>query len=200
MTDSIKYSLIALGLIILLFLYNSSSQKSLEMDGQAIFNGSKEEVYRIRLSENDKEIELTKTDTTWSFSNNDSLVVKENQVDKIFNRLLKVEKEILITSKEEKWEKFGVDDSLARHISIYDENDKEILHYLFGNSGQDWQHNYIRKNGSPDVYRTNDNVFFLLNTMRHTGERSHQHLSLLVTPTQLNLMLNNPLTYSEKFQ
>ena len=154
MTDSIKYSLAALGLIILLFLYNSSSQKSLEMDGQAIFNGSEEK----------KEIELIKTDTTWSFSNNDSLVVKENQVDKIFDRLLKVEKEILITSKEEKWEKFGVDDSLARHIIVYDENDNEILHYLFGNSGQDWQHNYTRKHGSPDVYRTNDNVFFLLNT------------------------------------
>ena len=164
MTDSIKYSLAALGLIILLFLYNSSSQKSLEMDGQAIFNGSEEEVFRIKLSEDKKEIELIKTDTTWSFSNNDSLVVKENQVDKIFDRLLKVEKEILITSKEEKWEKFGVDDSLARHISVYDENDNEMLHYLFGNSGQDWQHNYIRKHGSSDVFRTNDNVFFLLNT------------------------------------
>ena len=164
MTDSIKYSLAALGLIILLFLYNSSSQKSLEMDGQAIFNGSEEEVFRIKLSEDKKEIELIKTDTTWSFSNSDSLVVKENQVDKIFNRLLKVEKEILITSKEEKWEKFGVDDSLARHIIVYDENDNEMLHYLFGNSGQDWQHNYIRKHGSSDVYRTNDNVFFLLNT------------------------------------
>ena len=164
MTDSIKYSLAALGLIILLFLYNSSSQKSLEMDGQAIFNGSEEEVFRIKLSEDKKEIELIKTDTTWSFSNNDSLVVKENQVDKIFNRLLKVEKEILITSKEEKWEKFGVDDSLARHIIVYDENDNQMLHYLFGNSGQDWQHNYIRKHGSSDVYRTNDNVFFLLNT------------------------------------
>ena len=163
MTDSIKYSLAALGLIILLFLYNSSSQKSLEMDGQSIFNGSEEEVFRIKLSEDKKEIELIKTDTTWSFSNSDSLVVKENQVDKIFNRLLKVEKEILITSKEEKWEKFGVDDSLARHITVYDENDNEILHYLFGNSGQDWQHNYIRKHGSSDVYRTNDNVFFLLN-------------------------------------
>ena len=164
MTDSIKYSLAALGLIILLFLYNSSSQKSLEIDGQAIFNGSEEEVFRIKLSEDKKEIELIKTDTTWSFSNIDSLVVKENQVDKIFDRLLKVEKEILITSKEEKWEKFGVDDSLARHIIVYDENDNEILHYLFGNSGQDWQHNYIRKHGSSDVYRTNDNVFFLLNT------------------------------------
>ena len=164
MTDSIKYSLAALGLIILLFLYNSSSQRSLEIDGQAIFNGSEEEVFRIKLSEDQKEIELIKTDTTWSFSNNDSLVVKENQVNKIFDRLLKVEKEILITSKEEKWEKFGVDDSLARHITVYDENDNELLHYLFGNSGQDWQHNYIRKHGSSDVYRTNDNVFFLLNT------------------------------------
>ena len=164
MTDSIKYSLGALGLIFILFLYNRSSQTSFEMDGQVIFSGSEADIFRIKLSEDEKKIELIKTDTTWSFPNNDSLVVKENQIDKIFDRLLKVEKEVLITSKEEKWEKFGVDDSLARHIQLFDENDNEILHYLFGNSGQDWQHNYTRKNGSPDVYRTNDNVYFLLNT------------------------------------
>ena len=188
MTDSIKYSLAALGLIILLFLYNSSSQRSLEMDGQAIFNGSEEEVFRIKLSEDKKEIELIKTDTTWSFSNNDSLVVKENQVDKIFDRLLKVEKEILITSKEEKWEKFGVDDSLARHITVYDENDNEILHYLFGNSGQDWQHNYIRKHGSSDVYRTNDNVFFLLNTnSTYWGEKPPEPKPIVNSDSTANI-------------
>ena len=188
MTDSIKYSLAALGLIILLFLYNNSSQRSLEMDGQAIFSGSEEEVFRIKLSEDEKEIELIKTDTTWSFSNNDSLVVKENQVDKIFDRLLKVEKEILITSKEEKWEKFGVDDSLARHITVYDENDNEILHYLFGNSGQDWQHNYIRKHGSSDVYRTNDNVFFLLNTnSTYWGEKPPEPKPIVNSDSTANI-------------
>tara|TARA_X000000950_G_scaffold277737_1_gene367587 strand:- start:7311 stop:7886 length:576 start_codon:yes stop_codon:yes gene_type:complete len=188
MTDSIKYSLAALGLIILLFLYNSSSQRSLEMDGQAIFNGSEEEVFRIKLSEDEKEIELIKTDTTWSFSNNDSLVVKENQVDKIFDRLLKVEKEILITSKEEKWEKFGVDDSLARRITVYDENDNEMLHYLFGNSGQDWQHNYIRKHGSSDVYRTNDNVFFLLNTnSTYWGEKPPEPKPIVNSDSTANI-------------
>ena len=188
MTDSIKYSLAALGLIILLFLYNSSSQRSLEMDGQAIFNGSEEEVFRIKLSEDEKEIELIKTDTTWSFSNNDSLVVKENQVDKIFDRLLKVEKEILITSKEEKWERFGVDDSLARHIAVYDENDNEMLHYLFGNSGQDWQHNYIRKHGSSDVYRTNDNVFFLLNTnSTYWGEKPPEPKPIVNSDSTANI-------------
>ena len=164
MTNSIKYSLGVLALLFLVFLYNNSSQDSYKMVSQTIFDGSSDNVFRIKLSEDNKKIELIRKDSTWSISNVDSLVVKENQIEKIFDRLLMVEKEILITNKEEKWEKFGVDDSLARHIQVFDENDNEIIHYLFGNSGQDWQHNYVRKNGSPDVYRTNDNVFFLLNT------------------------------------
>ena len=164
MTNSIKYSLGVLALLFLLFLYNKNSQDSYKMVSQSIFDGSPDNVFRIKLSEDKKEIELIRKDSIWSISNVDSLIVKENQIAKIFDRLLMVEKEILITNKEEKWEKFGVDDSLARHIQIYDKNNNEIIHYLFGNSGQDWQHNYVRKNGSSDVYRTNDNVFFLLNT------------------------------------
>jgi len=164
MTDTVKYSLIALAAIFLLFLYNMNSQKSYTLNGQAIFDDNRGEVFRILISENDKEIELVRTDTTWSITQADSFIIKENQIDKIFDRLLKVEKEILITSKEEKWEKFGVDDSLGRHIKVFDKNDNEKLHYIFGNSGQDWQHNYIRKHNSTDVFRTNDNVYFLLNT------------------------------------
>ena len=164
MTDTIKYYLGALGLVILLFLYNLNSQKEISYKGQKIFTGSDEDVYRIVLKEDDKEIELVKTDTTWSLSQADSFIVKENQLQKIFDRLLKVEKGEQITSNIEKLEKYGVDDSLGRHVMVYDQNDKELLHYIFGNSGTDWQHNYIRKNNSSDVYRTNDNVYFLLNT------------------------------------
>ena len=164
MTDTIKYSLGVLGLVVLLCFYNRSSQNKNTYEGQKIFAGNDDDVYRIVITENDKEIELVKIDTSWSLSQADSFVVKENQLQKIFDRLLIVERELLITSKEEKWEKFGVDDSLGRHIMVYDQNDKELLHYIFGNSGTDWQHNYIRKNNSSDVYRTNDNVYFLLNT------------------------------------
>ena len=164
MTNSIKYSLGVLGFLFLLFLYNKKSQDSYKMVSQSIFDGSADDVFRIQLSEDNKEIELIRKDSTWSISNVDSLVVKEDQIEKIFDRLLKVEKEILITNKEEKWEKFGVDDSLGRHIKVFDKNDNEKLHYIFGNSGQDWQHNYIRKHNSTDVFRTNDNVYFLLNT------------------------------------
>jgi len=150
--------------IILLFLYNQNSQKSNIAIGEAIFPGQRENVSRIVISEDDKLIELIRSDTTWIISQADSLLIKENQIDKVFDRLLLVEQEMLITSKEEKWEKFGVDDSLGRHLRIFDENDKELIHFVFGNSGQDYQHNYIREHKSSDVFRTNDNVYFLLNS------------------------------------
>ena len=164
MTDTLKYSLGVLGCIILLFLYNQNSQKYNIAIGEAIFPGQRENVSRIVISEDDKLIELIRSDTTWIISQADSLLIKENQIDKVFDRLLLVEQEMLITSKEEKWEKFGVDDSLGRHLRIFDENDKELIHFVFGNSGQDYQHNYIREHKSSDVFRTNDNVYFLLNS------------------------------------
>jgi len=164
MTNTIKYSLGVLGLLIILFLTNQRSQNSYNIEGEPIYTGSDDNVHRILFTETDKMLELVRSDTTWGITQADSFEVKENQIEKIFDRLLKVEQEMLISSKPEKWSKFGVDDSLGRHLRIFDKNDNELLHYIFGNSGQDFQHNYIRKNKSNDVYRTNDNVYFLLNT------------------------------------
>ena len=164
MTNTIKYSLGILGLLIILFLTNQRSQNSYKIEGESIYTGSDDNVHRILFTETDKMLELVRSDTTWAITQADSFEVKENQIEKIFDRLLKVEQEMLISSKPEKWSKFGVDDSLGRHLRIFDKNDNELLHYIFGNSGQDFQHNYIRKNKSNDVYRTNDNVYFLLNT------------------------------------
>ena len=164
MTNTIKYSLGVLGLLIILFLTNQRSQNSYNIEGEPIYTGSDDNVHRILFTETDKMLELVRSDTTWSITQADSFEVKENQVEKIFDRLLKVEQEMLISSKPEKWSKFGVDDSSGRHLKVFDENDNELLHYIFGNSGQDFQHNYIRENKSNDVYRTNDNIYFLLNT------------------------------------
>ncbi|MDC1037727.1 DUF4340 domain-containing protein [Candidatus Marinimicrobia bacterium] len=164
MTDSLKYSIGALALLIGLFLYNQSVQKSHSISGESIFTGNNEDVFRVVISEFDKSVELVRADSTWTISQADTLLIKENQIKNLFDRLLAVEQEMLITSKDEKWEKFGVDDSLGRHLQVYGEDDQELLHYIFGNSGQDYQHNYIRESKSSDVYRTNDNVYFLVNS------------------------------------
>jgi len=164
MTNTLKYSLGVFLVIVILFFYNKSSQSSYDLKSKPIFDGERESVFRILITEHDDYVELVRKDTTWSITQELTYKVKEHQIDKIFNRLLKVEQEMLITNKSEKWEKFGVDDSLGRHIQVFGENDNEIIHYVFGNSGQDWQHNYIRESKSNDVYRTNDNVYFLLNS------------------------------------
>ena len=164
MTDTVKYSLTTLVVIIILFFVNQRLQSSLTIKTGKIFDGNHDEISRIQISEKDKTLELIKSDSLWTIRDNDSLIVKENQLDKIFDKIIPLKKEMLITNKSEKWEKFGVDDSLGRHFKIFNSTNEELKHYIFGNSGQDYQHNYIRENGSSEVYRTNDNVYFLLNS------------------------------------
>jgi len=164
MTDSLKYTLGALAVLIGIYFYNQNVQQSYTVADSSIFSGDPEDIYRVLISEGDDSLELVRSDTTWRITQADSLLIKENQIKNLFDRLLAVKMEMLISKNETKWEKFGVDDSLGRHLQAFNNNDKKIIHYIFGNAGQDYQHNYIRNSNSSEVYRTNDNVYFLLNS------------------------------------
>ena len=163
MTNSLKYSLGALAILLIIFLFNRQTQNSYKTSGEAIYVGGRDDVHRVLITEAENSLELVRKDTTWTITQADTLIIKDNQIDNLFDRLLAVKQEMLISQKQEKWEKFGVDDSLGRHLQIFNKSEEELLHYIFGNSGQDYQHNYIRQSNSSDVYRTNDNVYFLLN-------------------------------------
>ena len=80
MTNTIKYSLGVLGLLIILFLTNES-QKSYNIE-EAIYTGSDDNIHRILITEADKNVELVKSDTTWDITQADSFEVKENQIEK----------------------------------------------------------------------------------------------------------------------
>ena len=164
MTDSLKYTLSALVLLIGIYIYNQNVQQSYIVPDSSIFSGNPEDIYRVLISEGDDSLELVRSDTTWCITQADTLLIKENQINNLFDRLLAVKMEMLISRNETKWEKFGVDDSLGRHLQVFDDKDKKLIHYIFGNAGQDYQHNYIRDSNSSEVYRTNDNVYFLLNS------------------------------------
>ena len=164
MTDSLKYTLSALVLLSGIYFYNQNVQQSHIASGSSIFSGNPEDIHRVLITEADVSLELVRSDTTWRISQADTLLIKENQISNLFDRLLAVKMEMLISRNENKWEKFGVDDSLGRHLQVFDDKDKKLIHYIFGNAGQDYQHNYIRDSNSSEVYRTNDNVYFLLNS------------------------------------
>ena len=164
MTDSLKYTLGALALLIGIYFYNQNVQRSYTISDSSIFSGNPENIHRVLITEGENSLELVRSDTTWRITQADTLLIKENQIINLFDRLLAVKIEMLISRNEHKWEKFGVDDSLGRHLQVFDDEDKKLIHYIFGNSGQDYQHNYIRDSNSSEVYRTNDNVYFLLNS------------------------------------
>jgi len=164
MTDSLKYTLSALLLLTGIYIYNQNVQQSHIVSDSSIFSGNPEDIHRVLITEAKNSLELVRSDTTWRISQADTLLIKENQIKNLFDRLLTVKMEMLISRNETKWEKFGVDDSLGRHLQVFDDKDKKLIHYIFGNAGQDYQHNYIRDSNSSEVYRTNDNVYFLLNS------------------------------------
>ncbi len=164
MTDSLKYTLITLVILTGIYFYNQNVQQSHIVAGTSIFSGNQEDIHRVLITEGDNSLELVRSDTTWSITQADTLLIKENQINNLFDRLLAVKMEMLISKNQTKWEKFGVDDSLGRHFQVFNDKDEELIHYIFGNSGQDYQHNYIRNSNSSEVYRTNDNVYFLLNS------------------------------------
>ena len=164
MTDSLKYTLGALVVLVGIYFYNQNVQRSYTVADSSIFSGDPEDIHRVLISEGDDSLELVRSDSTWRITQADSLLIKENQIKNLFDRLLAVKMEMLISRNETKWEKFGVDDSLGRHLQVFDDKDKNLIHYIFGNAGQDYQHNYIRNSNSSEVYRTNDNVYFLLNS------------------------------------
>ena len=164
MTRSTQFALFAFGILIILFFINRRAQANLTVEGTGIFSGNNDEVFRFLIIDGTDSLELTRNDSTWTISQADTLIIKNNQIEKLFDRVLKVKKEVIVSKNPEKWSTFGVTDSLGKHFSFFDKDDIIIGSYIFGNEGQDYQHNYIRDENQNDVFRTNDNVYFLLNS------------------------------------
>ena len=115
------------------------------------------------IKQKDQSITLVKSDSTWSIMDMDSLVMKDHQIKSFFDKVVSLEKEILISKNPEKWDKFNVDDSTGKRFSFMDENEKNLGEFVIG-QGQDYSRNFIRIGDNPEVYRTNTNVQYLLNT------------------------------------
>ena len=164
MTKSTQYALGVFGLIIVLFFVNQKTQSNLNVSTSEIFEGDSSKIFRFQIINKKDTLDLIRNDSTWTIAQADTLIIKKNQLENLFSKVLKVEKELQVTKNPSKWQKFGVNDSLGKKFIFYDEKDKILGNYVFGNEGQDYQHNYIREFEEDGVYRTNNNIFYLLNT------------------------------------
>ena len=97
MTKEIKIVIgLLLGLIIV-YLFNVRSQNSYEINSTAIFNKNIDDIAFINIQDGKTELQLVRSDTTWKIAKVDSLVIKDNQIDNLFNKVLTVRQELLMT-------------------------------------------------------------------------------------------------------
>lgn len=154
---------IVLVILIVLWLINRGVQTQYETAPEAIFSGQTDEITRVDVAKLTDTLSLVKEDT-WTIAGHDSLVLKETRLNDLFDIVLGVNRETLVSENPDKWTLYSVDDSTGTKLSIYDGNGNTLGSWYFGRSMTDWARNYVRDVGENAVYLTDANVLYRLNT------------------------------------
>lgn len=165
MNKSLQYLLIVFGVLLLLFFINQSQQSKYRIASEAIFHVEEGNIYRILFTDsNGDSLVLVKSDTSWYMPQADTLEMKDRQINQLFEKVINGTYDMIISKNPEKWNKFGVTDSSGKMVTLFDEDNTLLLSIIFSNKGQDYSHNFYRTVGENEVYRTTENIFYMINT------------------------------------
>lgn len=166
-----KWLFIALPILIVVFLFNSLQQSKLGTNSNQIFEIEKEDIFNIDISKADENISLFFDGQNWSIDGNDTLVVKENTINGFFNSVLKVKRTSMVSKNKNNWDKFNVGDSTGTNLVLRDYNNEILSKIIVGSSKAEWSSSNIRINDEVEVYQTNENISWQLNTsLTYWGE------------------------------
>ena len=160
--DNLKYVLIALGVLVVLFFVSRMQQSGYNTQADAVFPDNTQTIASIELWTKDDTLTLKKEGEDWILAEHDSLEMRPNKMDPFFERVLGVKKGTLISKNSDNWSKYSIADSSGTHIKLHDGNGKEMAYAVFGRSSRDWSHNYVRTKDEDEVYLTDQSVIHLL--------------------------------------
>ena len=164
MNKSLQYLIIAFVLLLFLFFINRMQQGRYNSSSELIFNIDDDKIHRILfLDTNGDSLTILKTDTTWTMPEADTLTIKDRQISQFFEKVINGKYDMVRSKNPDNWNKYGVTDSLGKTVSLYDINNNLIKSVIFSNAGQDYSHNNYRVIGENEVYRTTENIFYLIN-------------------------------------
>ena len=164
MSKGLKNSLILLVALIAVYLTVLHFQSKRITSAEELFSEDLSIVHKILIQKGQDAIELVKDNESWSISGSDTLVIRENRISDLIDKVLTLKHETPISNNPDNWSKFSVDDSLGIHLALIDANGGTIEYFVFGRSQSDYTHNYVRIGEKPEVYLTSGNVLHHLNT------------------------------------
>ena len=172
MTKNVQIALIVLVILVGIYFLNKSSQTKYKSTSEAIYNDEPEDIFKFLIQQGEEAIELSRVDTLWRISGNDTLEVKSRSLNNLFDKVLKVNRSTLISENPEKYEKYSVDDSTGTHLAVINSKGETVGYYVFGRSKSDYSRSYIRIGDDQNVYLADQNVTYMLSTQAtYWGEK-----------------------------
>ena len=179
MTKNLKISLIVLVMLIGIYLINIRSQGKLKSTYTAIFTDDPEDIFKFLIQNGKEAIELARVDTMWRISGNDTLEVKSQSMDNLFDKVLKVNRGTIISENQDNYGKYSVDDSTGTHLAVIDSKGETIGYYVFGRSNSDYSRSYVLVGSDPKVYLADQNVTYMLQTRpTYWGEKPKEEVPI----------------------
>ena len=163
MNKSLQYLLVVFVVLLLLFFINQNQQNKYKISSELIFQVNEDEIHRILFEESGDSLVLVKSDTSWIMPQADTLEIKERQINQFFEKIINGSYDMIMSKNPNKWSKFGVTDSSGKKVTLFSEENEVLSSAIFSNKGQDYSHNFYRTIGANEVYRTTENVFYMIN-------------------------------------
>ena len=172
MDKKLGISLGVLTILVGLYFYDNSTQKSYKAGYTDIFTFDVEKIEKVIILKDSDGIELHRSDSTWSISGNDTMVVKQTSIDKLFDTVLKVKRSTLsISDNPEDLSIYSLSDSLGSNILFLDYDGNTLAKAMFGISPSNYYSNFYKDPDKPSVYQTNSNILtFVTTNPRFWGE------------------------------
>ena len=177
MTKNVQIALIVLMILVGIYFLNKNSQTKFESTSEVIFNDDPEDIFKFLIQKSDEAIELARVDTLWRISGNDTLEVKSQSMDNLFDKVLKVNRGTIISENPQKYGKYSVDDSSGTHLAVINSKGETVGYYVFGRSKSDYSRSYVRVGSDPKVYLADQNVTYMLQTRpTYWGEKPKEEV------------------------
>ena len=177
MTKNLQIAIIVLVVLVGIFFLNKNSQLKFDSTSEAIFTDNPEDIFKFLIQNGEDAIELSRVDTLWRISGNDTLEIKSRAMDNLFDKVLKVNRGTIISENPVKYGKYSVDDSTGIHLAVIDSKGETVGYYVFGRSKSDYSRSYIRVGDDPKVYLADQNVTHMLQTRTtYWGEKPKEEV------------------------
>ena len=162
--SNLKWLLIGIAVLLGIYALLQVRESGYATPSGAVFPEQTDGIYTVEMIAAGDSLTLKKKDLAWTIVGHDTLQVRDHRLTALFDQVLKVSRETLMTQKADNWAKYAVDDSAGTHVKVYDAKGELLTHAVFGRSSTDWARNYVRIGAGPEVYLTDRSIVYQVST------------------------------------